>query len=335
VAIYYLNVKSFGRNAGKRGSRATSGAAYRAGERIRDERTGAVYDHTGRNDVQHKEIVLPSRYSSLGLEINWARDRSTLWNAAERAEARKNARVAREYTVALPHELSHTQRVGLVQNFARELAERYKNAVDLVIHEPRSDPRNYHAHLLTTTREVTEKGLGPKTTLELSGSERHRRGLGRAIDELISIRERWATLANDALREAGLEARISHLSYEAQGINRIPGVHVPLPAYRAEHEGKRSEIAERMRARHEQKWKRAIEKKASLEADSAASLPALRPVRETLEQIQEQARRKWLVVRETIAGRSQSPARERGHEQQRAARDQSLAPSRPDDGLGM
>ncbi|TLY75214.1 MAG: VirB4 family type IV secretion/conjugal transfer ATPase, partial [Gammaproteobacteria bacterium] len=55
-------------------------------------------------------------------------------------------------------------RMANAGDFSREIAERYKVAVDLAVHEPREggDPRNYHAHLLTTTREVTPAGLGAK-----------------------------------------------------------------------------------------------------------------------------------------------------------------------------
>jgi len=249
MAIFVMKMKTFSRASGKRGSRATSGAAYRAGERIRDERTGATYDHSGRRDVLHKEIVLPSSLAGAGREMDWARDRSTLWNAAEHAEARRNARVAREFTVALPHELAPAARTALSRSFARELADRYGSAVDLVIHAPRTDPRNFHAHLLATTREVTAEGLGPKTTLELSGTERHRRGLARWADEIASVRERWASLTNEALREAHVEARVSHRAAEA-GPRRGSSPWLPAAAYYMEKRGERSFLAERIRAAH-------------------------------------------------------------------------------------
>ena len=54
MAVYFLNLKTFGRGEG---SSAVSAAAYRSGERIRDERTGKTYDHSGRRDVLHKEII--------------------------------------------------------------------------------------------------------------------------------------------------------------------------------------------------------------------------------------------------------------------------------------
>src|ERR1700737_1774462 len=193
-------MKTFGRAGG---SSAVSAAAYRAGERIRDERTGKPYDHSERQDVMHKEIVLPSRFTDD--DMAWARDRASLWNAAEGAETRKNARVAREYLVALPVELSPPRRRGLVREFSQELSDRYGFAVDFAIHAPRdfpgSDPRNFHAHLLATTREVSIAGLAAKTTLELPDSKRRMLGLGPAINELLHVRERWAAVTNEALRD--------------------------------------------------------------------------------------------------------------------------------------
>jgi ATP-dependent exoDNAse (exonuclease V) alpha subunit len=198
-------MKTFGR---ANGSSAASAIAYRAGERITDERTGRTYDHSDRQDVMHKEIVLPSKFSNDDME--WARARSSLWNAAESAEIRKNARVAREYLVALPVELSPEQRTGLVREFSQELSDRYGFAVDFAIHAPRdfpgSDPRNFHAHLLTTTREVTPSGLGMKTTLDMNDSNRRTLGLPPGINELLHVRKRWATATNEAMRAAHIAA---------------------------------------------------------------------------------------------------------------------------------
>ena len=206
VAIYFLNLKTFGRATG---SSAVSLAAYRAGERIHDERTGRTYDHSGRQGVLHKEIMLPNQFAAE--QVSWAKDRSNLWNAAENAEVRRDARVAREYLVALPAELSPQARINLVTGFSRELVERYRFALDIAIHAPRdyqgSDPRNFHAHLLATTREVTPTGLGAKTTLEWSDTNRRQIGLGRAVGELLYVRERWAMAANAALKQENINAR--------------------------------------------------------------------------------------------------------------------------------
>ena len=316
MAIYVFKMKTFSRNAGSRGSRATSAAAYRAGERIRDLRTGISYDHRHRQDVLHKQIVLPRELAARGPELDWARSRATLWNAAERAETRANARVAREFTLALPHELGQEQRVQLAQRFASDLAERYRTAVDLVIHAPRGDPRNYHAHLLTTTRELTADGLGRKAALELSGSERHRRGLTRWDEERTWLREQWADVSNQALREAGLQLRVSHLSPTGPQLTHPP--RLPLIAYHIERAGRRSFVAERIRAEHRALLERAGPQpqlepaRAALaaERDAAARsniIDTASPAREataerpSLEQLRETAVREWLEYRQRVA----------------------------------
>ncbi len=249
VAIYFLNLKTIGRATG---SSAASLAAYRAGERIHDERTGRTYDHSGRQGVLHKEIMLPNQ--SAAERVAWAKDRSNLWNAAEKAEVRRDARVAREYLVALPAELSPQARINLVTGFSRELVERYRFALDIAIHAPRdypgSDPRNFHAHLLATTREVTPTGLGAKTTLEWRDTKRRQIGLGRAVDELLYVRERWAMAANAALEREYINARVDHRTLKAQGIDREPKPHIPHAAFEMERRGYRSVVAERIRADH-------------------------------------------------------------------------------------
>src|SRR3981081_3717661 len=112
MASYFLRVKHISRG---KGASVTRAAAYRAGERIRDERTSEVYDHANREDVASKEIVLPSELADRA-DMSWARDRSTLWNAAEHAGRRRNSRLARELLVLLPPELTPAQRTHLVRN---------------------------------------------------------------------------------------------------------------------------------------------------------------------------------------------------------------------------
>jgi hypothetical protein len=231
------------------GSNAPSLAAYRSGERIRDERSGRTYDHTDRQDVMHKEILLPARFA--GADMSWATDRSALWNAAEIAEKRKDSRVAREYLIALPSELTHSERVNVVRGFAQELAERYGFAVDVALHAPRnfrgSDPRNFHAHLLATTREVSREGLGRKTTFDLSDQSRRELGLGPGVRELLYARQRWAEAANMALESAHVDARIDHRSLAARGITREPKLWIPRIPYEIERRGGRSVVAEQIR----------------------------------------------------------------------------------------
>jgi hypothetical protein len=301
VAIYYLGVKSFGRSAGTGGSVSTSAAAYRSGERIRDERTDRIYDHSYRRDVQYKEILLPAHFADAGPQLDWARDRSRLWNAVEHSEPRANARVAREYVLALPHELNIQQRTILARTFAQEISDRYHNAVDLAIHQPRTDPRNFHAHLLTTTREVNADGFGPKTIAELSGTARFEQGLPRAMQEHGQIRERWAHFTNEALRAAGLEVRVSHIPDSESLLRSNARAWLPRVAWEIERRGQHSVLGERAREQFAQRREAALERAAV--APAVAEVP-----RKSAEEIRKQAIEEWRALRAQLGHGGQARA---------------------------
>ena len=243
MAIYHLSVKPVSRGVGRS---STAASAYRAAVRVADERTGETFDYTRKRGVEHAEIVLPSATAA---DADWARDRQQLWNAAERAEQRKDARVAREYEVALPYELNAAQRLELVRAFAHELADRHGCAVDLAVHAPHraGDTRNHHAHLLTTTRAVATAGLTTKTDIELKDADRAKKGLGPARTEVTAIRERWAELVNEHLAEHGHAARIDHRSLDAQGIDREPTSHKGPAVTAIERRGEQARVSERIR----------------------------------------------------------------------------------------
>jgi hypothetical protein len=319
VAIYFLNLKTFGRS---NGSSAVSAAAYRSGERIKDERTGKTYDHTDRQDVMHKEIIVPSEFSSDAL--GWARDRSSLWNSAENAESRINARVAREYLVALPAELSAEQQLKLARGFSHELADRYRFAVDLAVHEPRrfpgSDPRNFHAHLLATTREVSVEGLGAKTTVEWNDARRREGGMGPAINELLYVRERWANVTNEALRSALLTERVDHRTLKAQGVDREPHPHIPRKVFEMERHGFRTVVGERMREEYQARLE-AREAQMARAAENQA-----RP--KDVEAARSQAVKNWLRYRENM---SKDSDQEKSSREQEVSRGQHASRGRDDD----
>lgn len=223
--MYHLSVKPISRSAGRS---ATAAAAYRAGEEIVDERTGEVHDYTRKGGVEHAEIVLPA--GSPG----WAVDRAALWNAAEAAEKRKDARVAREYEVALPKELSRAQGIELMRDFAADLVERYGVAVDFAIHRDHREKWDgsekgfdaFHAHVLTSTRQMGRDGFGEKASPELSDAKRRSLGLGEGAKEVERTRERWEIVANRHLEMAGESQRIDRRSLKEQGIDREPTRHL-------------------------------------------------------------------------------------------------------------
>jgi len=211
--------------------------------------------------------------------------------------------------VNLPSELDATRRVALARTFAREIADRYKVAVDLAVHEPPrgGDLRNFHAHLLATTREVTPAGLSAKSGLDMDWRERRRRGLPDHRQEYINIRERWATLTNEALRDANIDARVDHRSLAAQGIDREPLPAIPLMHLKMEQRGMQSDLAEYLRAEYRERVARRLESTAARAGpgpgpgEKRAVEVRASPVASSadVEEIRRRAREAWLQLRAT------------------------------------
>ena len=221
MAIFHASTKPVSRSAGRS---SVASAAYRSGTELTDQRTGLVHDFTRKGGVESADTFMPD-----GGTI----PREQLWNAAEGAEKRKDARTAREWEVALPAVLSKEQRQELAHGFARELTSRYGVAADCAIHAPgkEGDQRNYHAHILTTTRQVSrdENGqvqMGNKGNLELSDKKLSERGLPTGADQIKSIREDWADRCNASLERAQVSERVDHRSHAERGIEAEPGRHL-------------------------------------------------------------------------------------------------------------
>jgi len=223
LAIYHLSVKSISRSAGRS---VVAAAAYRAGQELTDDRQGLTHDYTHKQGVEDAFIVAPNG-------ADWAYDRDILWNAAEAAEKRKDAKTGREYELALPAELDAGARKELAWDFARELVERYGVVADVAIHEPgrEGDNRNHHAHILTTTRTAGEDGLGAKTrVLDVAST---------ASAEIEYMRGVWARQVNTALERHQVEQRVDHRSFERQGKEQEPTRHMGVSATAMERQAAR------------------------------------------------------------------------------------------------
>ena len=190
MATYHAKLVTFARG---RGQSAVAAAAYRSGEKLRCEREGLTkYPRRNAADVLFKKL------------IGWTGTRAELWSHAELAENRKNAVVAREWTLALPKELTEGARESLATEFATWLARTYNVAVDLAGHRPRMKAganQNYHAHVMFTTREVRDDSFGPKTRVFDDRAQGSR--------EIAKIRLFWEQLVNRALDRAWLKVRVS------------------------------------------------------------------------------------------------------------------------------
>lgn len=217
MAIYHLSTKPVSRSSGRT---ATASIAYRAGIAIKDERTGKEHDYTKRSGVVETTLHTPNN-----LEI----DRAELWNLAETTETRKNSRTAREIVVNLPYELDESCRSELVNDFAKDLANKYGVAVDVAVHLPdaEGDNRNHHAHIMLTTRKLErlESGriaLTSKSQLEMSNTQLKEHDLPTARDELKLIRKQWADLTNDYMKERNIPVTIDHRSHAERGLDQLP-----------------------------------------------------------------------------------------------------------------
>ena len=245
MAIYHLSTKPISRSSGRS---AVASIAYRAGIAITDERLGKTYDYTKRHGVLWTGLATPN-----DVKI----DRNELWNLAEKSENRSNSRTAREIVINIPHELMQgDQGTGsmLAHEFASQLSKKYQVAVDVAVHAPdkQGDNRNFHAHLLLTTRKIEQDRHGnikltDKSQLEMSNTQLKQAGLLSNQDELKEIRKAWADLTNEYLAEHGIDERIDHRSHKDRGLDTLPTVKMGWQATELERKGIRTDVGNKNR----------------------------------------------------------------------------------------
>ncbi|MGK7951426.1 MAG: MobQ family relaxase [Xenococcaceae cyanobacterium] len=204
MAIYYFNVSVISRSGGRS---ATASAAYRAAEKIKDNRTGEIHDYRQKKGVDEKFILAPDSAPE------WVHNRAKLWNEVERVERRKDSQVAREIKLAIPAELNRSQQLELVKEFATDEFVSKGMVADVSLHDLSS--HNPHAHIMLTMREIDEEGFNKKKNRDWNKREL-----------LEKQRVDWSSYANLALEKAGIKEKIDHRTLAEQGINRIPQIHL-------------------------------------------------------------------------------------------------------------
>lgn len=243
MAIYMATTKSITRS---KGQSAVASAAYRSGKRLEDSRYGKIQDYSSRAGILSADIILPN-FLKNQLLVN-SIDRQTLWNTAEASEKRKDSRVAREWIVNLPFELPEEERKLLAHEFSQSLCDKYGVVADCCLHRPSekevargADPRNFHAHIMLTTRQAVldDAGkiiLGDKATIELSDTKRRSLGLSRVDDEIVELRQLWEQIANRYLTKYGIDL-IDCRSYADRDLDIIPEVKMGKDATQMERDG--------------------------------------------------------------------------------------------------
>jgi ATP-dependent exoDNAse (exonuclease V) alpha subunit len=186
-------------------------AAYRAGEKVNDERQGKTHDYRNKQHVLHSEIITPEGAPA------WMQDREQLWNGVEAGEKRKDAQLAREFVLTLPRNLDHEQHKAVVREFIHENLTKRGLVADYSIHSPDASDggENPHAHVMFTLRGVEGDGFGRKQT----GYK------GDGLDSkyrLNEFRHSYETILNKASEQADSEIRFDFRSLKEKGIDREP-----------------------------------------------------------------------------------------------------------------
>ena len=231
MAIYHLEGNIISRSQGRS---SVASSAYRACERLVDEKTGLVHDFTNkRGDLVQSEILLPENAPK---ELA---DREKLWNTVEAGEKRKDAQLAREFNIALPKELTDAQNWALAKQFIQtEFVDRGMIS-DVAFHKGhRGQEVQPHIHVMLTMREVGPEGFGQK----------ERAWNDKAL--LQHWREAWADTVNLTLAEHGIDARVDHRTLEAQGIDLEPQTKIG-PKVAQQHMARLAEHQEKARANGE------------------------------------------------------------------------------------
>lgn len=242
MALYLFSEKYVSRGQGRC---AQSASAYRSGDKL--HHNGRTYDYTKRRDIIHAEIMLPE-YAPLKFY-----DRQTLCDEVEKAEdnstRRKTARTFREIILALQREFTFETSLSLVSDLVSNCFVQHGMCADFAIHRGDSKdedriegnhlkvlPHNPHAHVLLTTRYV-----GPGGFSEIKAREWDDWG---KTDLLMQWREYWETTQNIMFERKGLDARVSHKSYKARGIDRLPTKHCGPAVMAMERRGIKTYIGE-------------------------------------------------------------------------------------------
>ena len=147
MAIYHLEAKVISRGVGRS---AVAASAYMSCSRIYNDYDGIQHDYTRKQGLVYEQVLLPPQAPP-----EWT-DRSVLWNAVEETEKTKDSRLAREFVVALPMELSKEENISLLTEYVQDNFVNDGMCADFCIHD--TDGHNPHAHIMLTVRPLDENG---------------------------------------------------------------------------------------------------------------------------------------------------------------------------------
>lgn len=229
-----------------------SAAAYQSGEKLFSEYDGQWKSGDHQERIVFKDILLPPNAPKAYA------DRQTLWNAVDASETKDNAQTARRFIITLPKELFIEENIRLIRDYCQKQFVDRGMIADIAVHFDDKEPPNPHAHILCTMRSMNEQGeWNDKTKTAYALDKNGNRIMGKngkwkrirmdTVDwndrKYCEIwRHEWEVQQNAALEEAGREERVDMRSFERQGIEIAPQVHLGPAAFALEKQGIRTEL---------------------------------------------------------------------------------------------
>ncbi|WP_221568959.1 MobQ family relaxase [Alkalihalobacillus sp. TS-13] len=217
MAIYHFSVQILSR---AKGQSSVAAASYRSGEALTETLTGETKFYP--REVKPETMILTPAHAP-----KWVKNRQHLWNEVEQIEKRKDAQLAREFNVALPIELDESDQRKLIERFVENECVKRGMIADMAIH--RDAIHNPHAHIMLTTRTITKDGFGKKNR------EWNHRSM------LQHWRKTWTDYVNEALKQKGIQDRITHQSYQDRALEILPTIHLGYIAHQLEQKGFRTD----------------------------------------------------------------------------------------------
>lgn len=233
MAVPHFSVSLITRGSGRS---AVLSAAYRHCAKMAYQREARTIDYTRKTGLLHEEFVIPDNapewLQSMITDRSVSDAAEAFWNKVEDFEKRSDAQLAKEVTIALPIELTSAQNIALVRDFVEQHISAKGMVADWVYHDA---PGNPHVHLMTTLRPLTQQGFGAKKVAVL-GPDGYpiRNDAGKivyelwagSLDDFNALRDGWFACQNRHLTLAGLDIRIDGRSFEKQGIELAPTLHL-------------------------------------------------------------------------------------------------------------
>ena len=249
MSTTHFNMKIVKRS---KGESAIAAAAYQSGEKLYSERDSKTKHYSMKQGIVSTEVIIPSNAPEK------YKDRNTLWNAVEKVEKQWNSQLARRFIIGIPKEIPENQYSELVHEYCMKEFVEKGMCCDIAIHEKYGGERNPHAHILLTLRPMDKHGnwtdkshkvydldeFGERIKLS-NGEYKSHKVSTTGWDEQSNAeawRHDWETIVNEYLERAGSDVRIDMRSYERQGKDQVPTVHMGPAVTNMERRGIQTDI---------------------------------------------------------------------------------------------